>query len=194
MRKRCGEWSRRASRKPDMRLYTSSFAPNPRRVSIFIAEKGVEGIEPVLVDLGTGQHRSADFLQKNPFGRVPALELDDGRVLAETRAICTYLEGLHPAPNLMGENFEERAFIEMADRRIELYLFAGIATACATPIRAWLPWSSPSSPNSAPPRARKCARRRAGSMPNWRASPTSPGSASPSPTSPPGAPLNSAGA
>lgn len=110
-----------------MRLYTSSFAPNPRRVSIFIAEKGVEGIEPVLVDLGTGQHRSADFLQKNPFGRVPALELDDGRVLAETRAICTYLEGLHPAPNLMGENFEERAFIEMADRRIELYLFVGIA-------------------------------------------------------------------
>ncbi len=110
-----------------MKLYTSSFAPNPRRVAIFIAEKGVQGIDSVLVDLGTGQHRSSEFLQKNPFGRVPALELDDGRVLAETRAICSYLEGLHPAPNLMGENFEERAFIEMADRRIELYLFAGIA-------------------------------------------------------------------
>src|SRR5450830_1917569 len=127
MPKRCGEWSRRASRKPDMRLYTSSFAPNPRRVSIFIAEKGVEGIEPVLVDLGTGQHRSSDFLQKNPFGRVPALELDDGRVLAETRAICTYLEGLYPEPNLMGINFEERAFIEMADRRVEWSLLLGIA-------------------------------------------------------------------
>jgi glutathione S-transferase len=110
-----------------MKLYTSSFAPNPRRVSIFIAEKGIAGIEPVLLDLGAAQHREAAFLAKNPFGRVPALELDDGRVLSETRAICTYLEGGHPAPNLMGEDFEERAFIEMADRRIELYLFTGIA-------------------------------------------------------------------
>lgn len=73
-----------------------------------------------------GQHRDPAFLQKNPMGRVPALELADGRVLSETRAICTYLEGLQPTPNLMGEGFEERAFIEMADRRIELHLFMGI--------------------------------------------------------------------
>jgi glutathione S-transferase len=53
--------------------------------------------------------------------------LDDGRVLTETRAICSYLEGLHPEPNLMGRGFEEHAFIEMADRRIELYLLMGIA-------------------------------------------------------------------
>jgi glutathione S-transferase len=82
-----------------------------------------------MVDLGKGEHRGESYLAVNPFGRVPALELDDGRVLCETRAICTYLEGLHPAPNLLGEGAEERAFIEMADRRMELHLFA-IAANC----------------------------------------------------------------
>lgn len=110
-----------------MKLYISTFAPNPRRVTMFIAEKGITGIETVMIDLATGEHRSEAYLAKNPMGRVPALELDDGRVLSETRAICTYLEGLHPEPNLMGANFEERAFIEMADRRVELHLFLGIA-------------------------------------------------------------------
>ena len=110
-----------------MKLYISTFAPNPRRVTMFIAEKGITGIETVMIDLGTGEHRRAAFLAKNPMGRVPALELDDGRVLSETRAICTYLEGLHPEPNLMGVDFDERAFIEMADRRIELHLLLGIA-------------------------------------------------------------------
>jgi glutathione S-transferase len=110
-----------------MKLYISPFAPNPRRVTMFIAEKGITGIENVLVDLGANEHKSAEFLAKNPLARVPALELDDGRVLCETQAICTYLEGLHPAPNLMGEGFEERAFIEMADRRVELQLLMEIA-------------------------------------------------------------------
>jgi glutathione S-transferase len=110
-----------------MKLYISSFAPNPRRVTMFIAEKGIAGIENVTIDLQAGEHRSPEFLARNPMGRVPALELDDGRVLAETRAICTYLEGLHPEHNLMGEGFEELAFIEMADRRVELHLLLGIA-------------------------------------------------------------------
>jgi len=110
-----------------MKLYLSDYAPNPRRVTMFMAEKGIAGVEQVMLDLNLGENRSAEFLAKNPFGRVPALELSDGRVLCETRAICTYLEGLHPAPNLMGEGFEERAFIEMADRRVELHLFMGIA-------------------------------------------------------------------
>ncbi|MES2149572.1 MAG: glutathione S-transferase family protein [Pseudomonadota bacterium] len=110
-----------------MKLYASGFAPNPRRVMMFIAEKGITGIETVLVDLGAGEHKSEAFLAINPMAKVPVLELDDGRVLAETRAICSYLEGLHPEPNLMGDGFEERAFIEMADRRAELYLLAGIA-------------------------------------------------------------------
>lgn len=110
-----------------MKLYVSNLAPNPRRVSMFAAEKGITGIETVTVDLFNGELRSEAFLARNPFGRVPVLELDDGRTLSETRAICTYLEGLKPEPNLMGETFEERAFIEEADRRVELYLFQQIA-------------------------------------------------------------------
>lgn len=110
-----------------MRLYTSPRAPNPRRVLMFIAEKGITGIEVVPVDLAQGQHRSEDFLALNPLGQVPVLDLGDGRNLSETRAICTYLEGLAPQPNLMGADFEERAFIEMMDRRCELQLFLRIA-------------------------------------------------------------------
>jgi glutathione S-transferase len=110
-----------------MKLYVNSFAPNPRRVTMFIAEKGITGIETVMIDFTKGEHRSASFLAKNPFGSVPVLELDDGRVLCESRAICTYLEGLAPEPNLMGVGFEERAFIEMADRRVEIKLFQQIA-------------------------------------------------------------------
>jgi glutathione S-transferase len=110
-----------------MKLYVSTFAPSPRRVTMFIAEKGITGIEPVLIDLNAGEHRSEAFTARNPLAQVPALELDDGRMLCETRAICSYLEGLYPEPNLMGEGFEEKAFIEMADRRVELHLFAEIA-------------------------------------------------------------------
>lgn len=109
-----------------MKLYTSARAPNPRRVAMFLAEKGIS-LETELLDLNKLENRSPAFLAKNPFGRVPVLELDDGRVLSETRAICSYLEGVHPQPNLMGEGFEEHAFIEMADRRVELHLFSGIA-------------------------------------------------------------------
>jgi glutathione S-transferase len=105
-----------------MKLYLSPYAPNPRRVIMSILEKGITGIETVNVDILKGEQRSDAYLAKNPLGRVPALEFDDGRVLSETRAICTYLEGLQPEPNLMGVDFEERAFIEMADRRMELHL------------------------------------------------------------------------
>jgi glutathione S-transferase len=110
-----------------MKLYTSLRAPNPRRVLMFIAEKGITDIEPVQVDLFKDEHRSESFKAMNPMGQVPVLELIDGRALSETRAICTYLEGLHPTPNLMGEGFEERAFIEMMDRRVEGQLFLRIA-------------------------------------------------------------------
>ncbi|MTV36631.1 glutathione S-transferase family protein [Duganella radicis] len=109
-----------------MKFYTAHRAPNPRRVAMFMAEKGLQ-IEQVRIDLGANEQRGADYLARNPFGRVPALELDDGRILCETRAICTWLEGYAPEPNLMGEGYDERAFIEMADRRVELHLFYGIA-------------------------------------------------------------------
>ncbi|MBN8556977.1 MAG: glutathione S-transferase family protein [Proteobacteria bacterium] len=110
-----------------MRLFTSPRAPNPRRVLMFLHEKGITGIDFVPVDLNAGEHKAAAYRAKVPVARVPALELADGRVLSETRAICSYLEGLHPAPNLMGEDFEERAFIEMHDRRVEWYWLLPIA-------------------------------------------------------------------
>lgn len=110
-----------------MKLWISPRAPSPRRVLMFIAEKGITGIELATVEIGRDEHRSPAYRAKSPLAKVPVLELDDGRVLGETRAICTYLEGLHPEPSLMGRNAEERAFIEMADRRMELYLLGGIA-------------------------------------------------------------------
>ena len=90
-----------------MKLYVSPRAPNPRRVQMFIAEKGIRGIEEVAVDLVKGEHRSSDHRARSPLAKVPVLELDDGRYLGETRAICSYLEGLYPEPNLMGDTFEE---------------------------------------------------------------------------------------
>ena len=112
-----------------MQLYIAPRAPNPRRVQMFMAEKSITDIALVNVDLNQGEHRGAAFLSKSPQAKVPALELDDGRVLTETRAICTYLEGLYPEPNLMGHDFEEKAFIEMADRRAEWTLLLGAANA-----------------------------------------------------------------
>ena len=100
-----------------MKLYVSPRAPNPRRVLMFLVEKNINGLDLVNVDLNALEHRSEQYRRKSPLARVPALELDDGRMLTETRAICTYMEGLHPEPNLMGADATERAFIEMADRR-----------------------------------------------------------------------------
>jgi len=110
-----------------MKLFIAPGAPSPRRVMMFMVEKGISGIDLVNVDLNAQEHKGEAYRAKNPLAKVPALELNDGRVLTETRAICTYLEGLYPDPNLMGVESEERAFIEMADRRVEHYLLAGIA-------------------------------------------------------------------
>src|SRR6516165_6231577 len=106
-----------------MKLYNHSLAPNPRRVRIFAAEKNIElSLEDV--DILAGQSRTPEFLAKNSSGGLPVLELDDGSCLAESVAICRYLEGLHPNPNLMGRDYREQAFIEQWNRRMELELFA----------------------------------------------------------------------
>jgi len=110
-----------------MKMFISRGAPSPRRVMMFMVEKNISNIELVVVDLNAQEHKSETYRAKSPMAKVPALELDDGRVLTETRAICTYLEGLFPEPNLMGVDSEERAFVEMADRRAEFYLLGGIA-------------------------------------------------------------------
>ena len=110
-----------------MKLYIAPRAPNPRRVQMFMHEKNLPPMELVPVDINAGEHRDPAFRAKNPVSRVPVLELDDGRLLSETRAICSYLEGIYPDINLMGVDFEERAFIEMHDRRVEWYWLMPIA-------------------------------------------------------------------
>ena len=108
-----------------MKLYDGGRAPNPRRVRIFLAEKGISvPIEPV--DIGAGQHKSEAYTAINPLQRVPALVLDDGTILTESIAICRYFEALQPQPALFGTGALEIARVEMWQRRIELHLLAGI--------------------------------------------------------------------
>jgi glutathione S-transferase len=109
-----------------MKLYSFPLAPNPRRARIFIKEKGLS-IPVENVDVAGGANRTPEFLKKNPSGGLPVLELDDGSYLAESVAICGYLEGLHPEPNLMGRDNREQAFIEMWNRRMELELLGSTA-------------------------------------------------------------------
>ena len=102
-----------------MKLYDSVHAPNPRRVRIFLAEKGIE-VPTVQVDIGkAAENRRPEFLAKNPLGGVPALELDDGTYLAESVAICRYFEEIQPEPPLMGTDARDRAIVEMWNRRME---------------------------------------------------------------------------
>jgi len=110
---------------PSMKLYSHAVAPNPRRVRIFAAEKGIELVLED-VDILAGQNRTPEFLAKNSSGGVPVLELDDGSCLSESVAICRYLEGLYPEPNLLGRDLREQAEIERWNRRMELELFAAI--------------------------------------------------------------------
>jgi glutathione S-transferase len=86
-----------------MKLYDGGRAPNPRRVRIFLAEKGIE-IEKQQVDLGTLEHKGSAYTAINPLQQVPALELDDGTILTESIAICRYFEALQPEPALFGRN------------------------------------------------------------------------------------------
>lgn len=105
-----------------MKLYTSHRAPNPRRVRWVMAEKGIEDVEIVEVDLLSGEHRTPEYRAKVGVPHVPALELDDGTVISESLAICRYLEALYPEPNLFGRDVREQAVVEMWTRRCEFYL------------------------------------------------------------------------
>jgi len=109
-----------------MKLYNEhNPAPNPRRVRIFLAEKGLS-IQLVHVPMRQGAHKSPEFKAKNSLGQVPVLELDDGSTLSESVAICRYLEELHPAPALFGDDAWQRAKVEMWMRRIEFALMSRI--------------------------------------------------------------------
>lgn len=108
----------------NMKLYDGGRAPNPRRVRIFLAEKGIAlpPLEPV--DLGSRQQKSPTYAAINPLQRVPALELDDGTVLTESIAICRYFEEIQPEPALFGRGALGKAQVEMWNRRMELNFFS----------------------------------------------------------------------
>src|SRR3989442_11753387 len=109
-----------------MKLYDGGRAPNPRRVRIFLAEKGLSvPMEPV--NLGALEHKTAAYTAINPLQRVPALVLDDGTVITESMAICRYFEGLRPEPPLFGRGGREEALVEMWNRRIELNLYEAVS-------------------------------------------------------------------
>jgi len=105
-----------------MKLYTSHRAPNPRRVRWVLAEKGVEDVELVELDIMVGEHRTPEYRARVGVPHVPALELPDGTTISESIAICRYLESVYPEPNLFGRDAAEQAVIEMWTRRCEFYL------------------------------------------------------------------------
>ncbi len=100
-----------------MKLYGSAVAPNPRRVRIFLAEKGIE-VPTVDVDIVKAENRQPPFLAKNPLGGVPILELDDGAIIAESTAICRYFEETKPEPPLMGADARDRAIVDRGMIRV----------------------------------------------------------------------------
>ena len=109
-----------------MKLYDGGRAPNPRRVKVYLAEKGIT-VPVEQVDLGKLAHKSPAYTAVNPLQRVPALELDDGTIITESIAICRYFERLHPEPPLFGTDAKDAALVEMWERRIEFHLLGPVS-------------------------------------------------------------------
>ena len=105
-----------------MKIYSSPVAPSPRKVIIFIAEKGIEDIQVKNLDLGKLEHKTSEYKKIAPNSRVPALELDSGEIILETTAICRYLECIYPEPNMFGSSPMEIAQIEMWYSRVSFEL------------------------------------------------------------------------
>ena len=128
-----------------MKLYDGGRAPNPRRVRVFLAEKGIE-LPLVPVDMAAFGHRGEEVTARNPLQRLPVLELDDGTVLTESVAICRYFEELQPEPALFGRGALGKAMVEMWQRRIELNLFFTVAQAFRHTHPAMREWEVPQVP------------------------------------------------
>lgn len=128
-----------------MKLFDGGRAPNPRRVRVFLAEKGIE-VPIVPVDMGAMEHRSEQVRSRNPLQGLPVLELDDGTILTETVAICRYFEEIQPAPPLFGEGAVGKALVEMWQRRVELELFMRVAHAFRHIHPAMKEWEVPQIP------------------------------------------------
>ncbi|RJG44935.1 glutathione S-transferase [Mesorhizobium sp. DCY119] len=128
-----------------MKLYDGGRAPNPRRVRVFLAEKGIE-VPLVPVDMGALGHKGDEVARRNPLQRLPVLELDDGTILTESVAICRYFEELHPEPALFGRGALGRAQVEMWQRRMELNLLSCVAQAFRHIHPAMKEWEVPQIP------------------------------------------------
>lgn len=111
-----------------MQLNEDGRAPNPRRVRIFLAEKGID-IPRRHLDIMAGEHKDPAIARLNPFARLPILELDDGRVISESIAICRYFEAVQPEPRLFGTDAVDQGMVEMWQRRVEQVLFMPVAYA-----------------------------------------------------------------
>ena len=109
-----------------MKLYDTKTAPNPRRVRVFLAEKGIS-VPTEQVDMVTFQHKTPEYTAINPLQRMPALVLDDGTIITESIAICRYFEVLQPEPPLFGVGAKEIALVEMWNRRAEINFFSNVA-------------------------------------------------------------------
>lgn len=109
-----------------MKLYSAPMpAPNPRRVRLFAAEKGIE-LDEIMVDMRKREHKSPEHRARNSLGQIPTLELDTGETLSETVSICRYLEALHPDPPLFGDGPLGVARVDMWIRRAEFILMAPV--------------------------------------------------------------------
>lgn len=128
-----------------MKLFDGGRAPNPRRVRIFLAEKGLS-VPLEAVDMGAMGHRGEAVTSRNPLQRLPVLELDDGTILTESIAICRYFEELQPSPPLFGTGALGRARVEMWQRRIELNLLNAVAHAFRHIHPAMKDWEIPQLP------------------------------------------------
>lgn len=108
-----------------MKIYDTKTAPTPRRVRIFLAEKAIQ-MNYVQVDIQGGENLSKTMRNKNPIGKVPILELDDGTCISESDAICAYFEALQPEPYLFGQSALEKGQVMMWQRQVEFCLFMQI--------------------------------------------------------------------
>ena len=128
-----------------MKLFDGGRAPNPRRVRVFLAEKGIE-VPLVPVDMGAMGHKQEPVSSRNPLQRLPVLELDDGSILTESVAICRYFEELQPEPALFGQGALGKAKVEMWQRRMEFNLLSCVAQAFRHIHPAMKEWEIPQIP------------------------------------------------
>ncbi|MBZ9684136.1 glutathione S-transferase [Mesorhizobium sp. CO1-1-7] len=128
-----------------MKLFDGGRAPNPRRVRVFLAEKGI-AVPLVPVDMGALEHKQQPISSRNPLRRLPVLELDDGTILTESVAICRYFEELHPEPALFGNGALGKAQVEMWQRRMEFNLLSSVTQAFRHVHPAMKEWEIPQVP------------------------------------------------